>query len=85
MTLAKPHPFILQKIMQTQGVKPSETIFVGDAQSDMQMAWNAKVEPVAVLTGHLSRQEAEYLGVKFIIEDVTKLEPVLESEKFISD
>lgn len=77
MTHAKPHPFIPQKIMKELGVKPEEAVVVGDAQSDMQMGWNAGVEPIAVLTGHLTRQEAEELGVKYIIEDVTKLEEVL--------
>lgn len=77
MTHAKPHPYIAQKIMETQKVKPEETVLVGDAQSDMQMAWNAGIEPIAVLTGHLNRKEAEELGVKHIIDDVTLIEPVL--------
>jgi HAD superfamily hydrolase (TIGR01509 family) len=77
MTHAKPHPYIAQKIMETQGVKPEETVLVGDAQSDMQMAWNAGIEPIAVLTGHLSRQEAEDLGVKHIIKNVMLLEAEL--------
>jgi len=34
--------------------------------------------PVVVLTGHLSRDEAEKLGVKYIISDVSKLEDVLK-------
>ncbi|HSW80011.1 MAG TPA: HAD family hydrolase [Candidatus Saccharimonadales bacterium] len=74
MSHAKPHPYIVQKIMETQGVKPEETILVGDAESDMQMAWNAGVKPIAVLTGHLNRKEAEKLGVKHIIDNVTSLE-----------
>lgn len=41
------------------------------------MAWNAGIEPIAVLTGHLNREEAEKLGVKHIIENVTLLEPEL--------
>jgi phosphoglycolate phosphatase-like HAD superfamily hydrolase len=77
MDHAKPHPYIVEKIMATQGKQPEETVLVGDAQSDMEMAWNAGVEPVAVLTGHLSRQEAEELGVKHIIENVTLLEDEL--------
>jgi HAD superfamily hydrolase (TIGR01509 family) len=78
MTHAKPHPFIPQKIMKELGVKPEETVVVGDAQSDMQMAWNAGIEPIAVLTGHLSRKEAEELGVKHILADVTHLEELLK-------
>lgn len=75
---AKPHPFMVNKLLETQNVKPEEAVLVGDAASDMQMAWNAGVEPIAVLTGHLNRQQAEELGVKHIIENVTLLESELE-------
>lgn len=75
---AKPHPFIANKIMKTQGIKPEETTLVGDAATDMQMAWSANIEPIAVLTGHLNRQQAAELGVKHIIENVLLLEPELE-------
>ncbi|MCL2451349.1 HAD family hydrolase [Candidatus Saccharibacteria bacterium] len=74
----KPHPFMPNKIMRAENVAKTETILVGDAVSDMQMAWNAGIEPVAVLTGHLSRAGAKKIGVKYIIDDVTKLESVLE-------
>jgi phosphoglycolate phosphatase len=75
--MTKPHPYMLETIMKTQGVKPEETIFVGDAKTDVQMAYNAQVTPIVVLTGHLNREEAEALEVKYIIPDVTKLETVL--------
>ncbi|HSA83917.1 MAG TPA: HAD family hydrolase [Patescibacteria group bacterium] len=73
----KPHPYMLELIMKTQNIKPEETIMVGDAKNDVLMAQNAGIETVVVLTGHLSRKEAEELGVKHIIDDVTKLETVL--------
>lgn len=74
----KPHPHIPEIIMKTQGVKPEETIIVGDAKNDVLMAQAAGIEPVLVLTGHTTRQEAEAMGVKYIIEDVTKLEDILK-------
>lgn len=74
----KPHPFMPIKIMEAENVTPAETVLVGDAIGDMQMAWNAGIEPIAVLTGHLNREQAEKLGVKHIIENVTLLEPELE-------
>ncbi|MFI5275437.1 MAG: HAD family hydrolase [Candidatus Saccharimonadales bacterium] len=75
---AKPHPFMVNKILESQKVKPGEAVLVGDAASDMQMAWNAGVEPIAVLTGHLSRKQAQELGVKHIIDNVTLIEPELQ-------
>ncbi len=75
---AKPHPYMANKILETQHIQPTEAVLVGDAASDMQMAWNAGVEPIAVLTGHLDRAQAEALGVNHIIENVTLLETELE-------
>ncbi|MBU4245864.1 MAG: HAD hydrolase-like protein, partial [Nanoarchaeota archaeon] len=53
--------------------------YVGDAKNDVLMARNARIEPIVVLTGHLSKSEAEVLKVKHIIPDVTEIEEVLES------
>jgi len=75
---AKPHPFIVEEIMKRQGVKPNETIVVGDAQNDVKMAQAAGTTPVVVLTGHLNRAQAEEMGVKYIIDKVTDLPKVLE-------
>lgn len=76
--LARPNPYMAQQILKRLDKKPEETIMVGDAENDMKFAFNAGLTPVAVLTGHLTREQAEGLGVKFIIPDVTKLEEVLE-------
>ena len=76
-THAKPDPFSAKKIMQTQNTEPSSTIMVGDAGNDIRMAQAAWIEGVAVLTGHLSKNQAEALGVRHIIRDVTQLETIL--------
>ena len=74
----KPHPYMIKKMMQDQKVTPEETIFVGDAKTDIEMARAAGVTPVAVLTGHMSARDAEKLRVKYIIPDITHLESVLQ-------
>jgi len=76
--LIKPHPHMIESVMEQYSTKKEETIMVGDSKYDMKMAFAAGVCPVAVLTGHLSRKQAEEMGVKYIIEDVTKLESVLD-------
>jgi len=73
----KPHPYMLQEIMRTQKVGAEETVYVGDAKKDVQMARNANVRPIVVLTGLLSRKQAEALGVKDIIPTVSTLDQVL--------
>jgi HAD superfamily hydrolase (TIGR01549 family) len=75
----KPHPYMLNVIMEKEKVTPQETIFVGDAKTDVQMARSANVTPVVVLTGHLSKAEAENLEVKFIIPDILALPSILNS------
>jgi phosphoglycolate phosphatase-like HAD superfamily hydrolase len=42
------------------------------------MAWNAGIEPIAVLTGHMTREQAKKLGVKHIIDNVALLETELD-------
>ena len=76
--LHKPHPYMLNTIMSELHFAPQETVFVGDAASDVQAAQAAHVTPIVVLTGHLNTDQAEKLGVKYIIEDVTKLPQVLD-------
>lgn len=75
---AKPHPYMLNKILESQNVSPDEAIMVGDAENDVIMARAAGVEPVVVLTGHLSKAQAQALKVKHIIDDVSQLQSVLE-------
>ncbi len=75
--LAKPHPYMIKKLLLKYRLSPEQAVMVGDAENDIQMALNAGVEGVAVLTGHLNRKEAEELGVKHIIENVTMLESEL--------
>ncbi len=72
----KPHPFMVNKILKDQKIKPNEAILVGDAKNDVLMARAAGLMPVVVLTGHLTKAEAKKMKVEYIIEDVTKLESI---------
>ncbi len=69
----KPDPEPLLFVINQLGVKPEETIYVGDAISDYECARDAKVEYFAVLTGALRREDLEKLGVKNIINSVVEL------------
>jgi phosphoglycolate phosphatase-like HAD superfamily hydrolase len=77
LTHAKPHPYMLNKILETQNIAPEEAVMVGDAKNDVLMARAARVEPIVVLTGHLNREQAEQLQVRYIIENVTKLKDII--------
>jgi phosphoglycolate phosphatase-like HAD superfamily hydrolase len=73
----KPRPYMVEQILKTQKIKPSEAVFVGDAAGDVAMARGAGIVPIVVLSGHLSKNEAEELKVKYIIKDITQLETAL--------
>lgn len=73
----KPHPYMIESILAEQQISPTRVSMVGDARGDVTMAKAAKVTPIVVLTGHLTKDQAVDLGVKHIIPDVTYLEKVL--------
>lgn len=50
-TFSKPHPQMLLELMDELGVRPAETLMVGDTEYDMQMARNAGVPSLAVCYG----------------------------------
>ncbi|MGZ9223342.1 MAG: HAD family hydrolase [Anaerolineales bacterium] len=75
---AKPDPFMINTIIEKVGVNNNETIYVGDAENDVLMARKAEVEPVVVLTGHLSKAKALQLRVNHIIRNITLIDTILQ-------
>ena len=73
----KPYPDMLLDVLEREGCGPENAVYIGDAPGDMIMAKFANVLPIAVLTGQLSRDAAEKLGIKNIIDDVALLEDLL--------
>jgi len=82
---SKPDPLMVEMILKKQGIKPQNAVLVGDAGNDVLMARKAGVTPIVVLTGHLTRKEAQELGVDYIIKDVSKLESVLKTLEIEND
>lgn len=50
-TFSKPHPQMLEELMDELGVEPNETLMIGDTEYDMQMATNARTYSLAVSYG----------------------------------
>lgn len=50
-TFSKPHPQMLQEIMDFTGVEPHETVMIGDTEYDLNMAANAGCESIAIAHG----------------------------------
>ena len=53
----KPHPEILNKIMQRFSLKPEQTLYIGDMTIDVQAGRRAEVKTIIVTTGSSTRQE----------------------------
>jgi phosphoglycolate phosphatase len=54
---SKPHPQMLDEIMDTCVVTPERTLMIGDTSYDLQMAQNASVQAVAVTFGAQSHDK----------------------------
>lgn len=57
-TFSKPHPRMLEDIMQIFATEPDRVLMIGDSEHDLQMAANAGVASAAVTYG---AQDSEYL------------------------
>ncbi len=53
----KPHPEIMNKIMQRFALRPEETLYVGDMTIDAQAGRRAKVKTIIVTTGSSTKSE----------------------------
>lgn len=73
----KPSPYMLNMVLNHYHFAKDDAVYVGDGKGDVEMARNAGVEPVVVLTGHLTKEEAKTLKVKHIVPDITYLDNVL--------
>ena len=69
----KPDPFIINKIVTEQGWRKSETLMVGDAESDMNAGKNAGALTCGVTYGTLSRAHMEKLRPDFVIDSFPQL------------
>lgn len=75
----KPHPYMVEHLLEVNGVDPPDALVIGDGVGDMRMARGAGVEGVAVLTGQMNKEDAEALGVRYIIPNVTHLTDILQT------
>jgi phosphoglycolate phosphatase len=69
----KPHPEILNKIMQRLGVKPKATLYVGDMTIDAQAGRGAKVRTIIVTTGSSLKDEIKRERPYRIITRISQL------------
>ena len=74
--LTKPNATYTKEIAKKMNIDPSEILFVGDSDIDMQTSLNANMQGIGVSWGFRSVEELKAAGAKAIInspEDIFKL------------
>ena len=72
-TAGKPHPRMLNELMQEFGVSPDRTLMIGDTTHDLQMALNAGCPSVGVSYGAHEPEDFHELSPLFVAHSVTEL------------
>lgn len=76
---SKPHPQMLEELMDEFGVSPATTLMIGDTTHDLQMARNAGVACVAVSYGAHPRTFLEAEAPTFCADNVAQLDAWLHT------
>ena len=72
-TFSKPHPAMLQEIMEEVGVEPARALMVGDTTHDLQMVINAGVDALGVTHGAHPAQQLRELQPLALLGDFAGL------------
>lgn len=70
---SKPHPQMLEELMEEFGLAPERLLMIGDTTHDLQMAQNAGVSAVAVTHGAHPRALLETESPLFLADDMGEL------------
>ena len=73
----KPNPDHLSGVLRELGVKPDETVVVGDTVFDIRCAKELGAIAVGITTGRSLKEELEAAGADFIINSLSELLPLI--------
>jgi phosphoglycolate phosphatase len=74
----KPQPTAVLQVLEKLGVRPEETIFVGDSKIDVQTAKAAGIKAVGVSWGFRGRGELIEAGADAVIDEANQLLRLLQ-------
>jgi len=75
----KPNPYMLEVIRTELGFNKPDTYYIGDATSDIETAKNAGVNSIAVLTGHMNKNDARAISPDIVLSSIAEITNVLLS------
>ncbi len=70
---SKPHPQMIEEILEFTGVAPKDAIMIGDTSHDINMAHNAGIDALAVSHGAQSKELLKESRPKFLLNNITEL------------
>lgn len=76
---SKPHPGMLLSAMDAVGAGPDETVMIGDAVFDMEMAQAAGVRPIAVSWGLQPAIDLRNAGAAAFVYSFAELDAAIDS------
>jgi len=79
--LVKPNPAHVEVLLAKLGVKPDETLLVGDHPTDIMAGRAAKARTVGVLAGRTGRNSFAEAGADRVVADIRSLIEILESDR----
>lgn len=74
---AKPHPGSALYLLRQMGAAPTQTLYVGDSNVDMQTAAAAGLRSCGVLWGFRTREELLAAGANLLAENAAELEQLI--------
>ena len=80
-TRSKPHPQMLEEILDELGVEPQRAVMIGDTEYDLQMAKNAGVHGIGVSYGVHDSERLHQCEPVAIIDEIRALLNWLNGEK----
>jgi phosphoglycolate phosphatase len=81
---SKPHPDMLLRVMEETGAQPHDTVMVGDATYDIEMARNAGLSAIGVAWGYHGPGELLAAGASAVAEDFAQLLAMLRESGMVA-
>lgn len=70
----KPHPALTEFAIQTLGFEKKDCLFVGDGETDIQVAKNVGIPCISVLWGNRTEEELKLAGGTIFVKNFEELE-----------
>ena len=77
----KPNPSAALAIAKKMGIKPSQCLFVGDSDVDIQTAKNASMRSVGVSWGYRGHDALENAGATFVVKEANEICEIVDHLK----